>query len=327
MTNSNSEMSKPKVIFIDSVHPILFERLAKAGYSCEWHDQLHRAEILKILPEYTGAVIRSKFKFDEEVFKHATQLKWIARSGAGMENINQQIAAGKGIQCFNSPEGNKDAVAEHAIGMILSLFNKLKQSDSEVRQGQWNREKNRGLELKGKTVGILGYGHMGEAFANRLKGFEVNCIAYDKYKRGFSTEIVKEVNLEQLYDETDILSIHLPLTEETTYMIDERFINSFKKPLFIINTARGKNLNVEALVKALKSEKVLGACLDVLEYESLSFEQLKSEELPAPFQYLRNSEKVILSPHVAGWTVESYFKLSNVLADKILTEFPPTTNH
>lgn len=313
-------MSKPKVIFIDSVHPILFERLELSGYECHWKNKLSRQEILKILPEYTGAVIRSKFKFDEEVFDLASSLKWIARSGAGMENIDQTIAKEKGIKCYHSPEGNRDAVAEHCLGMILGLFNQLKTSDSEVRQAQWNREKNRGLELKGKTIGIIGYGFMGKAFSERLQGFGVECIAYDKYKSGFGSELVREVSLEELFAKTDILSIHLPLSQETTFMINEDFLNRFSKAIYLINTARGKNLKTDDLVKALESGKVLGACLDVLEYESLSFEQLKSDELPESFNYLKHSDNVLLSPHVAGWTKESYFKLSNVLADKILNQ-------
>jgi D-3-phosphoglycerate dehydrogenase len=309
---------KPKVIFIDSVHPILFERLEQHGYECDWKNDLSRAEILDILPEYTGAVIRSKFKFDAEVFEQSSQLKWIARSGAGMENIDAKIAASKNIQLFNSPEGNRDAVAEHCLAMILSLFNHLKRSDAEVRNAQWNREKNRGLELKGKTVGILGCGYMGRAFAKRLTGFGVNTIAYDKYKTNYSTNFVKEVDLKTLFKDTDILSVHLPLSEETTFMVNSSFLNQFKKPIYLINTARGKNVKTADLMEELKSGKVLGACLDVLEYEKTSFEDLKKEDLPADFQELINSEKVILTPHVAGWTKESYFKLSSVLADKIL---------
>lgn len=314
--------SNPKVIFIDSVHSILFERLEAAGYVCEWKNNLNREDILAILPEYEGAVIRSKFKFDQEVFNATKNLKWIARSGAGMENIDREIAAQKGIACFNSPEGNRDAVAEHALGMILSLFNNLKRSDNEVRQGQWNREKNRGLELKGKTIGILGYGFMGKAFAERLKGFGVETIAYDKYKTDFGNATVEEVSLEEFFKRTDILSIHLPLTEETHFMINSDFIEKFKKSIYVINTARGKNLDTKDLIRALESKRVLGACLDVLEYESISFENLKAEELPEAFQYLKNSNQVILTPHVAGWTHESYFKLSDVLADKILEKFP-----
>jgi D-3-phosphoglycerate dehydrogenase len=316
MPNTNN--TKSKVIFIDSVHQVLFERLEQSGYDCEWKNHLNREEILAILPEYTGAVIRSKFKFDEEVFEVAKNLKWIARSGAGMENINRDIAVKKGITCYNSPEGNRDAVAEHCLAMLLSLFNKLMQSDIEVRETQWNREKNRGIELKGKTVGLLGYGFMGEAFSKRLQGFGVNVIAYDKYKTGFSSNLVNEVSLSQFFEETDVFSIHLPLTEETQFMVNEKFLSQFKKPIYLINTARGKNLKVQDLVEAIENETVLGACLDVLEYESISFEKLKAEDLPKAFQYLKSSKKVILTPHVAGWTVESYFKLSNVLADKIL---------
>src|SRR5690554_4763743 len=238
-----------------------------------------------------------------------------------MKNIETELAAARNIRCFNSPEGNRDAVAEHAISMLLALFNQLIQADAEVRKGEWNREKNRGIELKGKTVGILGYGFMGEAFAQRLQGFGVNIIAYDKYKSGFGNDFVQEVDLPTLFERTDVLSIHLPLTEETTFMVDDDFINRFKKPIYLINTARGKNVKTNDLVTALKSGRVLGACLDVLEYEKTSFESLKAEELPEAFQYLKSSNKVILSPHVAGWTHESYVKLSSVLAEKILSQF------
>lgn len=310
---------KPKVIFIDSVHPILFERLEQNGFECTWATELNRLEILKILPEFTGAVIRSKFKFDEEVFEAASNLKWIARSGAGMENINRDIAKAKNITCYNSPEGNRDAVAEHCLGMILSLFNKLNQSDHEVRKALWNREKNRGTELKGKTIGILGYGFMGEAFAKRLAGFGVKTIAYDKYKSNFSSDIVSEVSLEDFFNQTDVLSIHLPLTEETKFLVRKQFIDNFRKDLYLINTARGKNVKTADLVDALQNGKIKGACLDVLEYEKTSFEKLSENELPSTFKKLVSLNNVILTPHVAGWTTESYFKLSNVLADKILS--------
>lgn len=311
---------KPKVIFIDSVHPVLFERLEQAGFICEWKNDLNRKEILSILKEYEGAVIRSKFKFDKAVFDAAPNLKWIARSGAGMENIDREVAEEKGVKCYNSPEGNRDAVAEHCLAMLLALFNNIKRSDTEVRMAQWNREKNRGEELKGKTVGILGYGYMGQAFAERLKGFGVNIIAYDKYKKGFGTEDIKEVQPDEFFKKTDVLSIHLPLTEETSFMVNEDFLSRFENNIFLINTARGKNLNTDDLVKMIKSEKVRGACLDVLEYEKLSFEDLNETDLPEAFQYLKNSENVILTPHVAGWTKESYYKLSSVLADKIITD-------
>ena len=205
--------------------------------------------------------------------------------------------------------------------MILSLFNNLKRSDIEVRQGLWNREKNRGLELKGKTIGILGYGFMGEAFAQRLQGFDVKVIAYDKYKKDFTSNTVEEVDEKRFFQECDILSIHLPLTQETNCLIDYNYLSKFEKPIYLVNTARGKNLITADLLKALDEELVLGACLDVLEFESISFEQLSEDSLPEDFRSIAKHEKVLLSPHVAGWTTESYFKLSDVLADKILAQF------
>ena len=312
---------KPKVIFIDSVHPILSERLVQAGYQCDWKNELSRNEILSILDLYQGVVIRSKFKFDHQVFEAAKNLKWIARSGSGMENIDTEEAAKRGIKCFNSPEGNRDAVAEHCITMILSLFNRLNIADLEVKKGQWNREQNRGIELKGKTIGIIGYGHMGEAFAKRLQGFETEVIAFDKYKKNYGSDMVEEVDLDEFFGRTEILSIHLPLNEETQGLIDEQFINRFEHDIYLINTARGKNIVTTDLIQALEMGKVKGACLDVLEFEDLSFEGVNFNQLPEAFQYLSKSEKVVLSPHVAGWTKESYYKLSTVLADKILEEF------
>ena len=306
------------MIFIDRVHPILFDLLEQAAYDCEWRDQLSREEVLEQLPNYQGAVIRSKFKFDQSVFDAAPNLKWIARSGAGMENIDLKIAEQRGVRCFNSPEGNRDAVAEHCVGMLLSLFNRINIADREVRNKQWKREENRGVELMGKTVGILGYGNMGEAFSKRLKGFGVKVIAYDKYKSGFDSELVKEVSLSELQQQSDVLSIHLPLTEETDGMIDRSFIQSFAKSFYLINTARGKNLLTKDLVEALQSGKIKGACLDVLEYEHLSFEGLQTENLPQEFKTLIEMEQVIFSPHVAGWTDASYEKLSRVLAEKII---------
>lgn len=309
-------MSK-KVLFIDVVHPILEERLINLGFVCEHDYQSDKLTIEQKLSRYFGLVIRSRFPIDQQFLDKATNLKFIARSGAGLENINVAYAEEKGIKIFNSPEGNMDAVGEHVIGMLLMLFNQLKKGDAEVRKGIWDREGNRGLELSGKTVGIIGYGNMGSALAKKLQGFDCKVIAYDKYKTGFSSNIVKEVDLLTLFKETDVLSIHLPLSEETHYYVNERFINQFKKPIYIINTARGNNVCLADLVKALKSKKVLGACLDVLEYETKSFETIKSNDLPKDFQYLVNADNVILSPHVAGWTEESYLKLSSFLANKI----------
>ena len=310
-------MQKPKIIFIDSVHPILRERLTKMGFKCLDYTTNSRQEILSVISTFTGAVIRSKFTIDKEILDRAINLKFIARSGAGLENIDLDYAKKKNVKIYNSPEGNRTAVGEQAVGMLLSLFNNLNRADAEVREGIWDREGNRGHELSGKTVGIIGYGNMGSAFAQRLQGFECNVIAYDKYKKGFGGGLAKEVSLDTLFEEADVVSLHTPLTDETRNLIDDEFIRSFAKNIYIINTARGQSLNTLDLVEGLKSGKVLGACLDVLEYEKMSFEKLDSEKLPEPFQYLTKSDKVILSPHIAGWTHESYVKLSTFLADKI----------
>jgi len=310
-----------KILFLDSVHPVLEEKLAEKGFLCKHEYKKTKTEIENIISEFEGIVIRSRFKIDKTFLEKATKLKFIARSGAGMENIDVEFALQKGLKCYNSPEGNRDAVAEHAIGMLLTLFNNLCRANYEAKQGIWNREKNRGIEIAGKTVGIIGYGFMGEAFAERLKGFNCNIIAYDKYKSGFGNNFVKESSLREIFKNTDILSIHLPQSAETEHFVNKDFINQFSKPIYFINTARGKNVNTQHLVDALKAEKILGACLDVLEYEEVSFENLNKNTLPEAFQYLAESEKVILSPHIAGWTIESYIKLSSFLADKILQDF------
>lgn len=310
-----------KVAFIDIVHPVLEEVLTKNGFECIDCSKTSPQDLEKTIYNYGGIVIRSRFRMDESFLKHATQLKFIARSGAGMENIDLEYCASRGIKCYNSPEGNADAVGEHAIGMLLGLFNNLIRSDAEVRKGIWDREGNRGYELQGKTIGIIGYGNMGISMAKKLTGFECEILAHDKYKTSFSENGVKESSLEEIYQKANIISLHLPLTEETKYYFNESFIDKMQKPFYLINTARGKNVNTSDLVKGLQSGKILGACLDVLEYELASFEKLEADQLPEPFQYLVKSDKVILSPHVAGWTFESYRKLSTFLAEKILKDF------
>ncbi len=308
-----------KILFIDSNHPLLHETLEKAGHTCDLFYQWSKEEIENNIHLYDGIVIRSKIKITKDSIDKATKLKFIARAGAGMENIDVEYAVQKGIKCLHAPEGNRDAVAEHAIGMLLTLFNNLTRADKEVREGKWIREGNRGVELMGKTVGIIGYGNMGSAFAERLKGFGVNVLVYDKYKKNFGNEFIKESTLEDLFKNADVLSIHTPLSEETYYMINDSFINSFTKNIYIINTARGKSLHTADLVKNLKTGKVSGACLDVLEYERISFEALDTLQLPEAFQYLIQCDNVILSPHIAGWTHESNEKIAKVLADKILS--------
>lgn len=307
-----------KILFIDSNHSILHETLQNAGHTCDLNYHWTRDEIINNLQLYDGIVIRSKIKITKEIIDNGVNLKFIARAGAGMENIDAVYADSKGIKCLNAPEGNRDAVAEHALGMLLSLFNNLCKGNTEIREGKWIREGNRGIELCGKTVGIIGYGNMGSAFAERLKGFGVKVLAYDKYKNNFGNDYIIETTLEQLFEVADIVSLHTPLTDETNHLINDEFINNFRKNIYIINTARGKCLNTADLVKNLQSGKVAGACLDVLEYEGVSFENIDLQNLPAPFQYLIQCNKVLLSPHIAGWTKESNEKIAKVLAEKIL---------
>ena len=307
-----------KILFIDSNHSILHQTLEKAGHICDLNYKWTKEEITHHIHEYDGIVIRSRIKITKELIDKASKLKFIARAGAGMENIDTAYAESKGIKCLHAPEGNRDAVAEHALGMLLSLFNNLCRANKEVRKGKWIREGNRGVELMGKTVGIIGYGNMGSAFTERLKGFGVNVLVYDKYKKGFGTNFIQEVSMDRIFSETDVLSLHTPLTDETHYLINDTFIKQFKKNIYIINTARGKSLNTGDLVSNLQSGKVLGACLDVLEYEMTSFENLDASNLPAAFQYLIQSDKVMLSSHIAGWTHESNEKIAQILAEKIL---------
>ncbi len=307
-----------KILFIDSNHQLLHETLQQAGHKCDLNYSWTKEEIIDNIHLYDGIVIRSKLKITKEIIDKAANLKFIARAGAGMENIDVAYAESKGVKCICAPEGNKDAVGEHAIAMILSLFNNLNRADKEVREGKWIREGNRGIELMGKTIGIIGYGNMGSAFAERLKGFGVNILVYDKYKKNFGNDLIKEVSLEKLFEEADVLSLHTTLTDETNHFINDDFINRFSKNIYIINTSRGKCLSTADLVKNIQSGKVLGACLDVLEYEAVSFENLDASNLPKAFQYIIKSDKLILSPHIAGWTIESNEKIARILAEKIL---------
>lgn len=310
-----------RVLFLDIVHPILESMLVEKGFECVQNYSCTYNEALTLIPNYEGLVIRSRIPVDARFIDAAKALKFIARSGAGLENIDLKAAASANIEVFNSPEGNMDAVGEHAIGMLLFLFNKLNFADREVREGKWDREGNRGIELAGKTVGIIGFGSMGSAFAKKLSGFDCKILAYDKYKTGYAPSYVTESTLESLKKESDIISIHLPFSEETDYFIDRDFIESCAKPFYLINTARGRHVKTSDLLTGLASTKVLGACLDVLEYEKKSFEKLHFEDLPEDFKTLASLKQVVLSPHVAGWTKESYVKLSTFLADKIIAKF------
>lgn len=308
-----------KILCIDSNHDVLHETLMNHGYHCDLFWNKPKEELISLIPQYDGIVIRSKFKITKEIIDSAPHLKCIGRAGAGMENINVEYANQKGITCVHAPEGNRDAVAEHALGMLLSLLNHLKRADSEVRKGIWKRAENRGYEIKDKTVGIIGYGNMGSAFAQRLQGFGCEILVYDKYKSGFGKDFIRESSLEEIYEKADIVSLHTPLTDETRYLINDSFIQNFKKEIYLINTARGKCLNTEDLIKHLKTGKVKGACLDVLEYESVSFENIDIRDLPESMQYLIQSEQVMLTPHIAGWTHESNYKISKILAEKMIS--------
>ena len=310
-----------QVLFIDIVHPILEERLKAKGTNCIDGTNWSRQECIDVLPQMDGIVIRSRFPVNEDFLKHGDNLKFIARSGAGMENIDLNYTKQHDIQCFNAPEGNRNAVGEHALSMLLALFNNLKKGDREVREGIWDREGNRGIELDGKTVGLIGYGNNGNAFAKKLSGFDVQVLAYDKYKKNYGNQYATEASMEQIFNEADVFSFHIPQTEETQFMGNEDFFRSFKKSIYLINLARGKIVSTKALLSAIKSGKVIGACLDVLEYESASFEKTLSGKETTEFNALLKSDKVLFSPHVGGWTKESYFKLSNVLADKIIAHF------
>lgn len=304
-----------KILLLDKNHPLITEQLSEKGFVLEEDFSSSYEQVLEKIHLYEGVIIRSRIPLDAHFLEKAKNLKFIARVGAGMENIDIAKAQELGIKLINSPEGNKDAVAEHVIGTLLVLMNRLFISSNEIKKGIWLREENRGEEILGKTFGIIGYGNMGKAVAKRLSGFGCKTIFYD-IKPNLSDEFATQVSLQELQENADILSLHTPLTEDTLYMIDEEFISKMKKNFYFINTARGKNLKTSALVNALKSGKIKGACLDVLEYEKTSFENLemKNEDL----EYLLNSEKAIITPHIAGWTHESKIKLAQVIVDKIL---------
>ncbi len=309
-----------KILFIDTCHPALINLLKSDGHECIEGYHLSYDETMEMIGDVEGVIIRSRFTLDKKILDRAGRLVFIARAGAGMESIDVDYALNKKIACINSPEGNRDAVGEHATGMLLSLMNNLNRADSQVRRGEWVREANRGHELRGRTVGIIGYGNMGSSFTAKLRGFECEILAYDKYKKDFGNEFVKESTMQEIFENADVLSIHVPLTEETEFFIDDEYINRFRKNIYFINTARGRCVKTSDLVKNLKSGKISGACLDVIEYEDLSFENFsrQNEFLENPsWQFLIQSENVILSPHIAGWTVESLEKIARVLYEKI----------
>ena len=310
-----------KILHIDSNHPLLWDQLNKAGFINHSDFTSSKEEIENKIQDYQGIVIRSRFKIDKEFLDKARNLQFIARVGAGLESIDCDYAISKNITLIAAPEGNRNAVAEHSLGMILSLFNNLNQANAEIKSGTWNRESNRGHELEGKTVGIIGYGNMGKAFAKKLQGFDVEVLCYDILDN-VADASAKQVSLAELKQRADVLSLHIPWTPETDKMINLKFINEFEKPFWIINTSRGKNIVTADLVAALQSGKILGAGLDVLEYEKLSFETLFNDKhTPEAFQYLLKAQNVLLTPHIAGWTFESHERLAQVIVDKIKMKY------
>lgn len=315
------------ILHLDNNHPLLINQLNELGFSNDEDYTSSKIAIEQKIASYDGIVIRSRFKIDQQFIDAATKLKFIARVGAGLESIDCEYAEQKGIQLIAAPEGNRNAVGEHALGMLLSLFNKLNKSDREVRQGKWLREANRGIELDGKTVGLIGYGNMGKSFAKKLRGFDVEVICYD-IQDNVGDENCKQVSLQELHENSDVLSLHTPFNTLSHNMINEEFISKFSKPFWLLNTARGTAVVTRDLTSALQNGKILGAGLDVLEYEKGSFENLfENNTLPEAFEYLIHSENVLLSPHVAGWTVESKIKLAQTIVSKIKDAFILSDNN
>ncbi|MEJ5993420.1 2-hydroxyacid dehydrogenase [Pedobacter sp. Du54] len=302
-----------KILIVDDLHPAFAEQARALGFEVDDRPLITREETLASVASYVGIAVRTKFRIDKGLFDAATNLKFVARAGAGLDNIDEIEAKERNIQLINAPEGNCDAVGEHALGLLLSLMNNLRKADAEIRNGIWNREGNRGYELRGKTVGIIGYGFMGKSFAKKLAGFDVKIMAYDKYKTGFSDDHVREVSMEEIVKHSDVLSLHIPLTKETKKMVNEEYFFHFKKPIFFINTARGEIVDTMAVLSQLKTGKILGAGLDVLEIEK--FPSLGAQ---AWFEELKENGQVILTPHIAGWTFDSYRKISEVLAQKLV---------
>lgn len=301
-----------KILIVTDVHPVLIEDLKKMGMEVAYLPEIKKPEAMAILKDYQGLIVRTQFPIDEEFLSHGDQLEFIGRAGAGMDNIDLNYTQKKGIHCMNAPEGNRDAVAEHVISLILSIANNITQGNHEVKSGIWNREANRGFELANKTIGIIGMGNTGTVLAKKLRGFECPIWAYDKYVQGFENDYIREGNLEKIFEVTDILSLHIPLTQETRNWVNHSFISQFKKSIILINTSRGEVVRTQDLILGLKSGKILGAGLDVLETEKFPD---TSQEIW--FQDLIQYKSVILTPHVAGWTLESLYKISKVLSEKI----------
>ncbi|MCC6251954.1 MAG: hydroxyacid dehydrogenase [Bacteroidia bacterium] len=314
-------VEEKSVLVIDTVHPLIFEMLRERGYTLTEAYTWDKERIKEEIHQFEGVIIRSRIKLDKTIIDAGSKLQFIARYGAGMENIDVEYAESKNIRCLNAAAGNKDAVGEHALGMLLCLFNNINKANAEVRQYQWLREENRGEELAGKTVGIIGYGNMGSAFAQRLLGFDAEVLIYDKYKSNYlpAGSPYKESKLEDIFERAEVLSLHVPLTAETNGMFNYQWLSNIKKPFYLINTARGKILNTTDAVRLMQEQKIKGMCLDVLEYEDTSFEHLNAAHSNAALSYLMQSNKVVLTPHIAGWSHQSNYKLARELALAVLS--------
>lgn len=305
---------KNTCLIIDKMHDSIIPLLKDIGITPDYRPDIQREEILEIIGYYEGIIVRSKTQIDQELIAKAISLRFVGRAGAGLDQLDEQALAKRNIHILNAPEGNRDALAEHAIGMLLSLMNKIHVADQQVRQGTWDREGNRGVELMGKTVALIGYGCMGQALARRLSSFGVSVLAYDKYRTQYGDNYAQEATMDMIYETADVLSLHVPLTPETLFFIDSSYLNRFKKDIFLLNTARGKVIKIKTLANAIESGKIKGAALDVLENEKLD---RFSEAQKDYFDKLAQSDRVIFTPHVAGWTYESYQKINQVLAEKI----------
>ena len=308
------QFQNKKVLIIDKMHESIFPMLREIGLEADYRPEISREEITTLIAEYELLFVRSKITVDDRFLGHAPRLKVIGRAGAGIDQLDMDALERRGVTLLNAPEGNRDAVAEHAVGMLLCLMNNILQADAQVRSGIWDREGNRGIELSQKTVGIIGYGYMGQAFAKRLKGFGCRILAHDKYKSGFGDAEVKESSQEEIWQEADVLSLHIPLTAENRALVNLDYLSRFKKDIFIINTARGEILPLQDLRLAMENGKVKGVTLDVLENEKLH--QLSAFQ-KENFDYLVKSQKVVFTPHVAGWTHESYVKINRTLVEKL----------
>jgi D-3-phosphoglycerate dehydrogenase len=309
-----------KVLVLDDIHPVFINTLLENNFDCVYRPDITKDEAMKIIGNFEGILVRSKFQITKDVIDAAHKLRFIARSGSGMDDIDVAYAEEKGVSCLRSPEGNCDAVGEHAVAMLLCLMNKVHLANTSVKNGEWNREEHRGAEVSGKTVAIFGYSHMGKAFARKISGFEANVVFYDRYNKSLEDANAKETMLDEIFQTADIVSLHFPWTPENHHFIEEDFLRKFKKPIYLINTARGKVLDTSIISRLIDEKVLIGVGLDVLENEKLSSLTLNEKNI---FEALIENKRVLMTPHVAGWTHESYYKLAKVLVDKILAlNFP-----